>query len=91
MTVTHPSVGKWVTGLYVTQTGVSPRRVMGQSGMRCQLSASDLSPSEVARAEPLSLAPGSLRRHEAQSVRNRGVHTVTVTCLQQDTDVVRSD
>lgn len=28
-TVTQPSLGKWVTGLYVTQTGVSPRRVMG--------------------------------------------------------------
>lgn len=44
MTVTLPSVSKWVTGLYMTQTWVSPCRVMGQSGMRCQLSASDLTP-----------------------------------------------
>lgn len=45
MTVTLMSDGKWVTGLYMTHTRVSPCRVMGQSGMRCQLSASDLTAS----------------------------------------------
>lgn len=59
--------------------GSRPAGSWGQSGMRCQLSASDLSPSEVAWAEPLSLAPGWLQRHKAQSARNRGVHTVTIT------------
>lgn len=53
MTVTLTSDGKWVTGLYVTHTRVSPCRVMGQSGMRCQLSASDLTASEVAGAGAL--------------------------------------
>lgn len=57
MTVTLTSDGKWVTGLYMTHTRVSPCRVMGQSGMRCQLSASDLTASEVARAGPLRSSP----------------------------------
>lgn len=45
ITVTLPSLGKWVTGLYMTQTWVPALGVMGKSGMRCQLSASDLTPS----------------------------------------------
>ena len=45
ITVTLRSVGKWVTGLYMTQTWVSALGVMGQSGMRSQLSASYLTPS----------------------------------------------
>lgn len=78
-TVTQPSLGKWVTGLYVTQTGVSPRRVMGPVRHEVPSEASDWSGSEVAWAQPLSLAPGWLQPHKAQCVRNRGVHTVAIT------------
>ncbi|TNN44347.1 hypothetical protein EYF80_045452 [Liparis tanakae] len=80
----HPLIsGKWVTGLYVTQTWVLPLRVMGQSGMRCRLSASDLTPSEVAWAPESS-------RWLTVPTQGRSVGTPRVprvTCLLQDTAI----
>lgn len=87
--VTRPSVGKWVTGLYVTQTWVSTPGVVGQSGMRWQLSASNLTLGKVAWAEPLSWANGLLYQHRTHPARNPGVHTVT--CLEQDMATVCFD